>query len=156
MKKILLVSSTGGHFLEMMQLRHMFSKYDYRIITEKTKYQLNSVEIPEDKIDYLVYGTKKNYFTYPFKLIFNIFLSLKYFLKFKPDVIISTGAHTAVPICYIGKIFKRKVIHIESFANIRSKTLSGRIIYPIADLFIVQWESMLELYPKAVYGGGIF
>ena len=29
-------------------------------------------------------------------------------------------------------------------------------IYPIADLFIVQWEEMLKLYPKAVYGGAIY
>ena len=45
---------------------------------------------------------------------------------------------------------------IETFANSETKTLSGKLIYPIADTFIVQWESMLELYPKAIYGGWIY
>ena len=58
--------------------------------------------------------------------------------------------------CYIAKLFRKKVIYIETFANIYSKTVSGKLVYPIADVFIVQWESMLHIYPKAVYGGWIF
>ena len=58
--------------------------------------------------------------------------------------------------CYVAKIFRKKVIYIESFANVETKTLSGRLVYPIANVFIVQWHSMLKLYPKAVYGGWIF
>ena len=42
------------------------------------------------------------------------------------------------------------------FANKNTKTLSGKMVYPIADLFIVQWEEMKKLYPKAVYGGAIY
>ena len=68
----------------------------------------------------------------------------------------STGAHTAGPMCCIGKIFGSKIIFIESMANITTKTITGRLIYKFADLFIVQWESMLSLYPKAKYGGWIF
>ena len=49
-----------------------------------------------------------------------------------------------------------KIIYIETMANINRKTQTGRLIYPIADLFIVQWESMLKIYPKAIYGGFIF
>ena len=58
--------------------------------------------------------------------------------------------------CSIGKIFGSKIIYIETFANINTKTITGRLIYKFADLFIVQWEEMLELYPKAVYWGWIF
>ena len=58
--------------------------------------------------------------------------------------------------CYIAKLFKKKVIFIESFANIETKTLTGKLVYPIADIFIVQWKSMLKLYPKAKYEGWIF
>ena len=57
--------------------------------------------------------------------------------------------------CYLGKIFGSKIIYIETFANINKKTATGRLIYPIADLFLVQWEEMLELYPKAKYRGGL-
>ena len=58
--------------------------------------------------------------------------------------------------CYIGKIFGSKVIYIETFANMYTKTVTGKLIYPISDLFVVQWESMKELYPKAIYGGWIY
>ena len=108
------------------------------------------------KIDYLVFGTKDHMLTYPFKFIYNCFKSLVLYIKIRPKYIITTGTHTAVPICYIGKLFRSKIIFIETFANINTKTLSGKLIYPIANLFIVQWESMLKLYPKAVYGGWIF
>ena len=94
--------------------------------------------------------------TYPFKLLANCFISVYYFIKIRPKYIVTTGTHTAGPICYLGKIFGSKIIYIETMANINRKTQTGRLIYPIADLFIVQWESMLKIYPKAVYGGFIF
>ena len=78
------------------------------------------------------------------------------FFKVRPKYVISTGTHTAVPMCYIAKLFGAKIIFIETFANSTTKTLSGKMIYPIANLFIVQWESMLKLYPKAKLGGWIY
>ena len=68
----------------------------------------------------------------------------------------TTGAHTAGPMCYIGKILGSRIIYIESFANISTKTITGKLVYPIADRFYVQWEDMKKLYPDAVYGGWIF
>lgn len=105
---------------------------------------------------YMVFGTKDHMLTYPFKLLANCFISVYYFIKIRPKYIVTTGTHTAGPICYLGKIFGSKIIYIETMANINRKTQTGRLIYPIADLFIVQWESMLKIYPKAVYGGFIF
>ena len=58
--------------------------------------------------------------------------------------------------CCIGKIFGSKIIYIETFANSESRSQAGRLIYKFADLFIVQWEGMLKLYPKATYGGWIY
>ena len=57
---------------------------------------------------------------------------------------------------YIAKIFRSKIVYIETLANSKTKTATGRLIYPIADLFIVQWEEMLKLYPKAKFGGWIY
>lgn len=155
MKKVVFISSTGGHLNELMQLKPLMKKYNSYIITEKTKSNL-SLKDKFDNVYYLVYGTKKNLFTYFFKFAFNILKSLILFIKIKPDVIVTTGTHTAVPMCYIAKLFKRKVIFIETFANSKTKTVAGKLVYPIADTFIVQWESMLELYPKAIFGGWIF
>ena len=156
MKKVLFISSTGGHLNELLQLKSIMNKYDSYLITEKTKSTISLKEEYKDKISYLIYGTKHNMLTYPFKLLANCFKSLYFYFKIKPDVIVTTGAHSAGPMCCIGKIFGSKIIYIETFANIHSKTVTGRIVYKFADLFIVQWESILKLYPKAIYGGWIF
>ena len=154
-KKVLFISSTGGHLSELLQLKDLFSKYDSYIITEKTKSTLNLKE-KYNNVNYLVYGTKDHKLVYPFKLLYNCFKSLFLYIRIRPKVIVTTGTHTAVPMCYIGKLFGSKIIFVETFANSKSKTLSGKLVYPIANTFIVQWESMLELYPKAKYGGWIY
>lgn len=158
-KKVLFISSTGGHLDELLQLKAMFDKYDYHIITEKTKSNMNLKEKYPKKVDYLTYGTYTgllNKFTYPFKLLWNTFKSFIYYCKIKPEYVISTGAHTAGPMCLIAHLLGSKIIYIETFANSNTRSKTGSIVYKFADLFIVQWESMLELYPNAVYGGWIF
>ena len=50
----------------------------------------------------------------------------------------------------------KKIIYIETFANSKTKTATGTLLYTFADVFIVQWEEMLELYPNAIYGGWIY
>ena len=156
MKRVLFISSTGGHLSEMLQLKELFKKYDYFIITEKTKSNIKLKQKYKDRISYLVYGTKDHLLSYPFKLLYNCFKSLFLYFKIHPDYIITTGAHTAGPMCCLGKIFGSKIIYIETFANMNTKTVTGRLIYLFADKFIVQWESMKEFYPNAVYWGGIY
>ena len=156
MKKVLFISSTGGHLTELLQLAPLFEKYDYHIITEKDKSNETLKEKYGKKIDFLPYGTRAKLFTYIFKYLYLCIKTIYYYIKIRPKVIITTGTHTAVPMCYLGKLFGSKIIFIETFANSESKTLSGKMIYPIANLFIVQWEEMLKLYPKATYGGPIY
>ena len=104
----------------------------------------------------MLYGTKDHLITYIFKFSINCFKSFYFYLKIRPNIIITTGTHTAVPMCYIGKLFGSKVIFIETLANRTSKTLSGKLVYPIADLFVVQWEEMKKHYPNAVCWGWLF
>lgn len=156
MKKVLFISSTGGHLAEMLQLKDMFSKYDYRIITEKTDSNLKLKKDYNNRINYLIYGTKDHMLSYPFKLLANCFKSLYFYLKFHPDYVITTGAHTAGPMCCLAKIFGSRVIYIETFANINTKTITGTLLYFISDKFIVQWENMKKLYPNSEVGGWIY
>lgn len=156
MKKVLFIASTGGHLAEMMQLKPMFKNYDYYIITEKTKSNLYLKEKYKSRVSYLVYGTKDHKLSYPFKLLYNCFKSFYLYLKVHPDYIITTGVHTAGPMCLLGKIFGSRVIYIETFANMVTKTVTGRLLYPFSDRFIVQWSSMKKLYPKAIDGGWIY
>jgi beta-1,4-N-acetylglucosaminyltransferase len=153
-KKVLFIASLGGHLTQLLQLKPLFSEYDYHIVTEKS---VITKELRKQyRISFLLYGGRNYPLRYIFKFSYNVLMSFYYFLREKPDVVVTTGAHTAVPMCYIAKLFGKKVIFIESFAKTTTPTISGKLVYPIADLFIVQWESMKKHYPKAVYGGSIY
>ena len=104
------ISSEGGHLSELQQLD--FKKYDYQIVTEKTRTTQALKEKYRDKIHYLIYGTRRTPIIYFFILLFNSIISLFLFFKYRPDYIVSTGTHTAVPMCFIAKIFRRKIIWI--------------------------------------------
>ena len=155
-KKVLFISSTGGHLSELLQLSTLFDKYYYHKKKEKDDAKKKKKKKYGDKIDFLPYGTRSKLFSYIFKYFYLCLKTIYYYFKIRPKVIITTGTHTAGPMCILGKIFGSKIIYIETFANRNKKTATGRLIYPIADLFIVQWEEMLKLYPKAVYGGSIY
>ena len=159
MKKVMFIASTGGHLSELLQLSPLFSKYDYTIVTEKTKSNLNLKNKYPHRVHFIISGTYTNLkakLLYPFKLLLNCFISLYLMLKIRPDVVVTTGSHNAGTMCCLAKIFHKKVIFIETIANSTTPTRAGHLIYKFADYFIVQWESMLKVYPKAIYGGWIY
>lgn len=159
MKKVMFIASTGGHLNELLQLSSCFKDYDYTLITEKTKSNLGLRNKYPKRVHYIISGTYTTFWAkiiYPFKLFANCWISLFWMLRLMPDVVVTTGSHNVGPMCCLAKLFGKKVIFIETFANSTSPTRAGRLIYKFADVFIVQWESMLKFYPKAIYGGWIF
>lgn len=153
MKKICLISSSGGHFEQLLMLRKLEKNHKVFIVTEKTKYNKK-----DKKINHYVMQVNRKEPLFIIKMILIMFKSLYIFIKERPDVIISTGVLAAIPMIFIGHIFKKKVIYIESFAKINSPTMTGKLIYKkhIADRFYIQWEAMKEFYPDAIYLGGIY
>ena len=150
------ISSVGGHLTQLLELKKIFDDYDYVLITEKndvTKDMKNKY-----KMEFLPYGSRNQKLLYPFILLTNCFKSLFYLIKYNPDVIITTGANTAAAMCCLGKLFRKKVIFIESFAKRTSPTITGKMIYKLHaySVFVVQWDTMLEFYPKAKCWGGIY
>lgn len=141
--KICYVCSAGGHFTEALRI---FKRLDYDgfFIT----FESENLKGRKEKI-YNIMDFKRN----PLKFIFSLFQTTRILLKERPDVILSTGAGLAVPCCLLGKVAGCKVIHLEIGCNVSKPSLSGRMIYPIADLFIVEWKKLLHFYPKAKYGG---
>lgn len=152
-KKVIFVSSTGGHLTELMQLEPLMKLYDSYIVTENQAINKNLDN--KYKYYYLLHGTRNKKLLFTFKFIINILISFYLFVLIRPKVIISTGAHTAVPLAFIGKIFGSKIIFIETFAKISTPSLAGKVIYRISSLFMVQWESMKKVYPKAFYKGSL-
>lgn len=150
--KICFIASSGGHFEQIMMLKPLMDKYDSFIVTEKTNYSVSKKDI------YIYYINQMNRHEKKFLwyMIINSIKTLKIFFKEKPDVVISTGALATIPMSIIAKIFKKKVIFIESFAKISSPTITGKLVYKFADQFYVQWESLKEFYPNAICKGGIY
>ena len=151
--KICLSCSVGGHLTQMRQLSKFYENHDYFFITEDS---LITQKISKLEKMYLVRLLNRKKIEIILTFFENAWNTLRILRKEKPDIIISTGALSSVPCCLLGKLRGSKIIFIESFAKINSPTITGRIVYKIADLFIVQWEEMLRFYPKAKFGGSIY
>lgn len=148
--KVCLVGSSGGHLTHLYLLKDFWINED-RFWVTFDKPDARSL-LSGEKVVHCYYPTNRNLKN----LIKNTFLAIKILFKEKPDVIISSGAAVAVPFFYIGKILGIKTIFVEVFDRFNSPTVTGKLVYPITDKFVVQWEEMLEVYPKAIYLGGIY
>lgn len=150
--KIGFAASSGGHYEQMLMLQPLMDKYNSFIVTEETPYNTTI----KGKKSYFLKQINRREKTVIFKLIYNFYSSLKIFFKEKPDVIISTGVLVTVPLCLIAKIFRKKLIYIESFAKSTSATKTGKLMYKLADKFYVQWDSMKTVFPNSEFLGGIY
>lgn len=146
--KICLISSSGGHFEQLKMLSSLANENDVFWITEKAAYY--------SEADYymLQTGTKDKLF--PLKMLINFVKSICIWLKERPDYIITTGAMIVLPMAILAKVFRKRLIYIETYARVHDLTRTGRLMYKHADLFIVQWEQLKKSYPHAVYGGSLY
>ncbi len=148
--KVCLVGSSGGHLTHLYMLKPFWREHERFWVTFDKE---DAHETLTNETMYPCYFPTNHNIP---NLIRNTFLAWRVLRKEKPDLIISSGAAVAVPFFYLGKLFGAKTIYIEVFDRIDSNTLSGKLVYPVTDKFIVQWEEMLEVYPKAVNFGSIF
>lgn len=151
-KKIAFVASSGGHLEEISRLKGIEKKYESFLVTEKSDFVIKDFC---EKRYYVPMMNRKQLSFLP-RFIWLFYRTLVILLKEKPDFIITTGALVAYPFCVIGKLLGIKVIYVESFARVNEPSLTGKLVYNMSDLFMVQWEDMLVKYPKSMLGGGIF
>jgi UDP-N-acetylglucosamine:LPS N-acetylglucosamine transferase len=146
-KKIGVICSPGGHFVEMLQLREAFKGHPIFILTYREKATLNQ------KDTYYLTNIVRS----PFALMVGLIKIFFILLKERPDILFSTGSEIAIPSFYFGKfLFHTKLIYLECSAQVYQASLTGRWVYPVTDLFLVQWESLLKQYgSKAKYVGGL-
>lgn len=148
--KVCLVGSSGGHLTHLYLLKPFWKDRERFWVTFDKE---DARSILENEIFYpCYYPTNRNLKN----LIKNMILAFKILRKERPDIIVSSGAAVAVPFFYLGKIFGAKTVYIEVFDRIDAPTMTGKLVYPVTDRFIVQWEEMKKVYPKAINLGGIF
>ena len=144
------MGSSGGHLAHLYMLKP-FWKNKERFWVTFAKEDAKSL-LEDEKMYSCYFPTNRNIKN----LIKNTFLAWKILKKEKPNLIISSGAAVAVPFFYLGKVFGAKTIYIEVFDRIDKSTLTGKLVYPVTDKFIVQWEEMKKVYKKSENLGSIF
>lgn len=144
--KICCISSHGGHLHELTRAVRNVKGEKYWV-THKTPH--TSALLVDSKHHFIVDPVRSKC-----KFILNVLQSLIHLMKERPSVVISTGAGMTVPTMLLAKyLFRAKIIFIESAAAVIEPTKTGRFIYPKADLFLIQWESLKSFYPDAIYTG---
>ena len=151
-KKLCFAASSGGHFEQLSMLKPLMEKYDSCVVTEETEYK---AVIKGQKMYYMHQVNRKEKLM-PLWMIVNALKSMKLLIVEKPDVVITTGVLAMIPLCLLAKLCHKKLVYIESFAKVSSPTETGKFLYKYADRFYVQWESMRQFYPNALFLGGIY
>ena len=145
-----IVSSRGGHLFQLLQLKKLCSL--------KKRFW---VTFPGKDVDFYLKNEKKLYAFYPesrniVNTIKNFFVAFKIFRKKKPKYLLSCCAAIAVPFFIVGKIFfHTKLIYIEPYDFIAYPSLTGKILYNLVDLFLVQHKHQLKWFPKAKFYGSL-
>jgi len=149
--KICLVCSSGGHLTHLYMLKPFWEKHD-RFWVTFDKEDARSI-LKDERMIPCYFPTNRSVKA----LLINTRLAWKVLKKEKPDLIISSGAAVAVPFFWLGKIFfHSKTIFVEVFDRIDRSTMTGKLVYPVTDRFIVEWEEMKKVYKKAINLGSIF
>ena len=80
----------------------------------------------------------------------------------RPGLVVCNGPGTCLPIALAAALFAFtglsppcKVVFVESFCRVRTLSLTGRLLYPFASVFVVQWPDLAKKYPRAQYLGRI-
>jgi UDP-N-acetylglucosamine:LPS N-acetylglucosamine transferase len=136
---VLLVCSPGGHTQQMLALEPAWSAFKTTWVT---------VDGPE--VEHLLaegnvevgHGPTERHLP---NFVRNLRFAWRTIRKYRPDAILSTGSGLSVPFFIVGKLMRRRLIYVESLTRIDALSLSGRLVYPLADEFFVQWPTAARL-----------
>jgi UDP-N-acetylglucosamine:LPS N-acetylglucosamine transferase len=118
------------------------------------------VTLPAADVDHLLAGRRTIFAHGPTNrslrnLVRNLALAVRAIRRERPDVILSTGAALAVPFFIVGKLAGVRLVYVESLTRTSSLSLSGRIVYPLANAFFVQWPEAARGRHKAIHAGSV-
>ena len=147
--RLALVCSHGGHLTEMTMMLPAFEGHESFFVTYRCA---RTEALAERECVYLI----RNIGTNPLLMALAFVQAVRILVKERPDVVVSTGSEIAIPFSWVGKLLGARVAYIESWCRVHSRSGTGPLVYPVADLFLVQWPDVLRLYgPKALYEGGV-
>lgn len=148
--RILLVASTGGHLSQLVELESAWQDHERHWVTFDKKDA--RIALAGEDVSYAFHPTTRNL---P-NALRNALLAISVLRRVRPDLVVSTGAGVAVPFFVVARTMRIRTAYLEVYDRITLPTLSGRICYPISDVFMVQWPEQLAAYPDAELVGPVY
>jgi len=145
--KICIVSSAGGHLTEALALKPAYERFEHFYVLN---YRVLLPKMMEGKT-YFIRHSERDWLFF-----MNLWEAWRILRAERPALILSTGAGPVVPFALVGKLLKVPTLYIETSAQVTEPSLTGRIMYHLADRFFYQWKPLERFFPKATYGGLIF
>ena len=143
--KICIVSSCGGHLTEVRTLKRAYERFPHFYVLN------DKAELPKDmegRTSFIAHSERD------WKLLLNFWEAWRTLRDLKPTVILSAGAGPAVPFALVGKlVLGIRVIFIETITRVSRPSLTGRIMYRLADRFYYQHRALARHFPKGHYCG---
>lgn len=148
--KICVACSPGGHMVQARRLARVYEQHEHFYFTFAGP--VASELEKSARVHTIPNVVRSN----PLSWLVGAVRSAGIALKERPDVVITTGAGVVVFLCVFCKLLGAKLIFLESMAKVERPTLTARLLYPFADLFIVQWPGLREFFPRAQFVGRLF
>jgi beta-1,4-N-acetylglucosaminyltransferase len=155
-KKIAVICSSGGHLVQSLMCLDAFAQNNVFLVTYNSP-TLVKFSDPRASAVYFVRYFGDSYLRVIASLFVSIFTFIRILLKERPDILFSTGSEIAIPPFFLGKLlFGTRLIYLESLTRVTTVSGTGKLLYPIVDLFLVQSKELLKhLGKKAVYEGSL-
>ncbi len=148
--KVGIVCSSGGHLAQLHCLDAWWSRHDRFWVTFDKPDAVSL--LAGERVVWGHHPTNRNVKN----LLRNTVLALKTLARERPDVLVSNGAGIAVPFFYVGKLlFGCKTVYVEVYDRIDSPTVTARLVRPVLDRMVVQWEEQKDFYPEGINLGGV-
>ncbi len=141
--KVVLVSSTGGHLAQLLALSPAWRSYQRLWVTFDKGNGIDALR--EENVVWAHHPTTRHLGN----ALRNLVLAVRLLREHRPHLIVSTGAGVAVPFFLAARAMRIRTVFVEVVDRVASRTLTGRLVYPLADEFVVQWDAQRELYPAA-------
>ena len=147
--RICLAASAGGHISQLLKLSQCWEGHRTFCVT--------TTKVVEEQIRKYgsVYIVGECNHQHPLRVLATLTRCLKAVVRERPDVVISTGAAAGCITCFLGKLLGAKVIWLDSITNVNRISLSGRLVRPIADLFLVQWRHLVGEHSNIEFVGTV-
>lgn len=147
--KILFVTSPGGHLGQIVPLQKWWEAHSRTWVTFR---QADAEKaLSDEDVIWAFSPTTRNIIN----ALRNLRLAIPTLHRLKPDVVVSVGAGVSVPFFIAARFLGIRTVFIESIDRVTLPTLSGRICYPLSDLFCIQWEEQRRFYPESINIGPV-